>query len=98
MVHIASASEYACADWHSPPHGNYLAKMSLSKFADVSSSDDSDLELLLSQVKRKRVRRKLFSSQSKRQSHHSSGRDFVSGPIATTKQVSVRWWEVCFYT
>ena len=36
--------------------------MSLSKFSKVSesSSDDSDLELLLSQVKRKRARRRLF--------------------------------------
>ena len=35
--------------------------MSLSKFSKVSgsSSDDSDLELLLSQVRRKRARRRL---------------------------------------
>ena len=36
--------------------------MSRSKFSKVSgsSSDDSDLELLLSRVKRKRARRRLF--------------------------------------
>ena len=36
--------------------------MSLSKLVSHSSSSDSDLESLLSQVKRKRVRKRLFRS------------------------------------
>ena len=44
----------------------FCSKMSLSKFPSSSSSDLSDLELLLSTVKRKRARKRLFSQAQRK--------------------------------